>query len=87
MDAQDQTVSCPRCGTGRYMPYGVKLTEKDIADMRAGELPAFAAKSRVVEAYICDPCGTDEAMRDFNGQPPLGLDQWDRIPDPIEHDE
>ena len=86
MDAQDQTVSCPRCGVGRYMPYGVTLTDDDQEAMKSGELPAYPALSRVFDTYICSPCGTDEAMRDFSGAGPLGLDQWDRHPEPIERD-
>lgn len=35
------------------------------------------ALSRVEQGiYICSPCGTDEAMRDFTGVPPIPRQVW-----------
>lgn len=54
---------CPRCGGG--IPN----------DARRGEY--IGALSRIDnETEICSACGTDEAMRDLAGAPPLGFDQW-----------
>ena len=38
--------------------------------------PVRNALSRYANVYICDECGTDEAMRDFAGATPLPLNEW-----------
>ena len=53
---------CPRCGGG--VP----------TDERRGEYEG--ALSRIADLEICSNCGDDEAMRDFFGQPPIGLGDW-----------
>ena len=40
------------------------------------ENPVRNALSRYANVYICDECGTDEAMRDFAGLDPLPLNEW-----------
>jgi hypothetical protein len=63
------TVLCPRCERERYLPYG---GERPVAE---GFAPP--ALSRVDNAtYICTPCGSDEAMRDYTRQPPVPPDEW-----------
>ncbi|HYQ84110.1 MAG TPA: hypothetical protein VEP28_08930, partial [Rubrobacter sp.] len=67
------TILCPRCGVNRYTPYG-------------GERPTqespFPALSRLDnQTYICSSCGTDEAMRDYEGQPPIPPNEWPIVRD------
>ena len=63
------TVLCPRCAVRSYTEYG------------SGEDPTpeapFPALSRMDnETYICSPCGQEEAMRDFTGEPPIPPSEW-----------
>ena len=37
--------------------------------------PVRNALSRYAKVYICDECGTDEALRDYCGSP-LPLNEW-----------
>jgi len=53
---------CPRCGGS--VPN----------DHNKGQYPG--ALSRVTDYEICAQCGVDEALRDFNKLPPLGLGDW-----------
>ena len=39
------------------------------------ERPARNALSRHAKVYICDACGTDEAVRDY-AHTPLPLEEW-----------
>lgn len=42
-----------------------------------GRWPHYPALSRVDnDTYICSPCGSDEAMRDFYKMPPVPPDEW-----------
>ena len=60
---------CPRCGVRSYTPYGTGAVPTERAP--------FPALSRMDNrTYVCSWCGTDEAMRDFHGEPPLAPDQW-----------
>jgi transcription elongation factor Elf1 len=43
---------------------------------RMSETPVRNALSRRADVYICDECGTDEALRDMAGAPPLPLREW-----------
>lgn len=43
--------------------------------MAMNEKPTRNALSRCAKVYICDECGTDEAMRAFSGNP-LPLEEW-----------
>lgn len=66
----ESSVKCPRCDTSSYTPYG--------ADWSPGD-PMFAAGSRVTEdrsIMICSTCGTDEALRDYQGLPLQMPDTW-----------
>lgn len=49
---------------------------------RMNENPVRNALSRRASVYICDECGTDEALRDMAGMPPLPFGEWSmaRIP-------
>jgi hypothetical protein len=68
MSASTRTILCPRCEQNEYLDYGNRPEEGD---------PPFPALSRVDnKTYICTPCGTDEAMRDFTGAGPVPLDEW-----------
>ena len=51
---------CPRCALPR---------------LRA-DRPALNAMSRVADVHICSPCGSDEAVRDFDGAGPVPVDEW-----------
>ena len=42
---------------------------------RMNENPVRNALSRHADVYICDACGTDEALRDMIGSP-LPLNEW-----------
>lgn len=42
------------------------------------EDPVRNALSRHAKCYVCDACGTDEAMRDFVGVP-MPLSEWSII--------
>lgn len=43
--------------------------------MAMNEKPVRNALSRYAKVYICDECGTDEALRDF-ARCPLPLSEW-----------
>lgn len=74
---EGRTVLCPRCRFNRYTPYG--LDEEMRAEWLA-ENP-FPALSRTDNAtYICTPCGSDEAMRDFRGLPLEPPTEWPVMP-------
>jgi hypothetical protein len=63
-----ELVLCPRCESNHYTPYGF--------DYQPGD-PMPPALSRVDnETYICSPCGTAEAMRDFIGAAPIPPSEW-----------
>lgn len=65
-DQQNGWPYCPRCG---------KMLKIDPRTERAA---ASNALSREVSGlYICDACGTDEALRAFEGHP-LPLEQWEQ---------
>lgn len=51
---------CPRCGRYRM-------------DTNS---PARNALSRYADVYICDDCGTEEAMMDYLGMEPVPFNQW-----------
>ena len=80
-------VLCPRCEAGHYTPYKVDEPAADEVFNPADDhnnagfrdqitrFP-YPALSRVAPIYICSPCGTDEAMRDFAGAGPLPPDEW-----------
>lgn len=69
------TILCPRCRFNRFTPYGSDVRQEQVA-----EYP-FPALSRMDnETYICSPCGTDEAMRDHEGAPPIPIDEWPVYP-------
>ena len=44
-------------------------------EYKMSETPSCHALSRHADVYICDSCGTDEAVRDWN-QLPLPLEEW-----------
>lgn len=62
MILQEQKVlfPCPRCGHYRM----------------DSENPVRNALSRYAKVYICDWCGSDEAMRDFYRIDPMPLNEW-----------
>jgi len=63
---------CPRCGIRHYTPYG--------SGPPTDEAP-FPALSRMDnKTHVCSWCGTDEAMRDFTGEPPLPPSEWPIVP-------
>jgi ribosomal protein L37E len=66
---EDKTVLCPRCGVNRYTPYdaGVDMTD---------EAPYPALSRLDNKTYICSPCGTGEALRDFTRKAPVPPDEW-----------
>lgn len=69
---------CPRCRSGRYTPLnidGVPVPEQ----LERAPWPAI---SRVLETYICQLCGEDEAHRDRLGMAPIPPEDW-----PIERGE
>lgn len=41
--------------------------------------PVRNALSRRAKVYICDQCGTEEALLDMAGKEPLPLNQWGMI--------
>lgn len=59
MQEKKCVLPCPRCGQD-------KMSHKD---------PARNALSRFADVYICDDCGTDEALRDFFGCS-IPLENW-----------
>ena len=40
------------------------------------EKPVRNALSRYARVYICGECGTDEALHDMAGMPPLPFEEW-----------
>ena len=58
---------CPRCERDYFTPYG---------ETRGPDDPPPPALSRVAKVNICTACGTEEAMRDFAGEPPIPPDEW-----------
>ncbi|HEY1309258.1 MAG TPA: hypothetical protein VGF24_37220 [Vicinamibacterales bacterium] len=91
------TVLCPRCEREHFTPYSTDEPtageifnpaddhNRDDWGEQVRRFP-YPALSRVAPIYICSPCGTDEAMRDFGKLPPVPPDEWpvDRV-DPIAH--
>jgi hypothetical protein len=72
-DVDKRGVVCPRCGLNRFMPY-------EPGQVRQSNDPLPPALSRADNAtHICSDCGTDEAMKDFAGEPLLGPDEWPLI--------
>ena len=80
---------CPRCESGHFTPY-TSLRPQPVAEddfeaerelsradreMQLRRFP-FPALSRVAPIYLCSPCGTAEAMRDFAGAAPVPPDEW-----------
>lgn len=65
-------VLCPRCRLSYYQPYGQKNSLAHIGVMP----PALSRADN--ETYICSPCGTVEAMLNFDrpGKPLAGPDDW-----------
>lgn len=64
----NHTKLCPRCESNRFTPYG---------DQKAtDEAPSPALSRTDNQTYICSPCGTDEAMRDLQGLPPIAPTDW-----------
>lgn len=41
-----------------------------------GERPAHSRLTAGREVFICTLCGTDEAAREANGQPPVPFGDW-----------
>lgn len=64
-----QTILCPRCELRRYTPYGFGLRATD-------EAPYPALSRMDNETYICSPCGNEEGMRDYTGEPPIPPSEW-----------
>lgn len=46
---------------------------------RMDDKPVRNALSRRAKVYICNQCGTDEALRDIAGKEPLPLNQWGMV--------
>lgn len=68
---------CPRCCRGLYEKPGHALNEVEQLAQDAGWWPAYPATSRLDnKTYICSPCGTDEAMRDYLGNGLMPLTEW-----------
>jgi hypothetical protein len=63
-------VVCPRCEKDVYRPYDYKGPHKD-----GDPLPPALSRTDN-QTYICSACGTDEAMRDFTGAPPIPPSEW-----------
>ena len=59
---------CPRCQVNYYTPY------KSDGDPYTYPYPALSRIDN--ETYICSPCGSDEAVRDWQKLPPIPPDQW-----------
>lgn len=51
---------CPRCGQDTMNPAGVTRN----------------ALSRRLDVYICNACGTEEAIEDYTGNAPLPFRKW-----------
>lgn len=51
------SVLCPRCRKNRYTPYG--------EGPPTPRCPYPALSRRDNRTYICSPCGTEEALQDF----------------------
>ena len=74
MSNTDGTILCPRCEQRNFTPYGRSAVPQGSG---ISEFAAPPALSRTDNAsYICSECGTDEAMRDFSGQPPIPPTDW-----------
>lgn len=56
---RDPSKPCPRCGRKTMNPEGVLKN----------------AVSRHADVYVCDTCGTEEALQDFSGTPDP-LKEW-----------
>lgn len=41
-----------------------------------GERPARSRLTKDRDVRICTPCGTDEAVREENGRPPVPFGDW-----------
>lgn len=46
---------------------------------RMNEKPVRNALSRRANVYICNECGSDEALRDLTKCPPLPFTQWGMV--------
>lgn len=72
-------VLCPRCERNMYTPYGATRAPQGAG---INEIALPPALSRMDNAtYICSPCGTEEAMRDMMGAPPIPPSEWPVKPD------
>lgn len=66
---------CPRCRVNEFTPYD--------AGMKSSESAPYPALSRMDNrTYVCSWCGTDEAMRDSEGLPPIPRHEWPVDGDP-----
>lgn len=65
-DQQNGWPFCPRCGK----PLKINPQTQQAASSNA-------LSREVSGLYICDDCGSDEALRAFSGMP-LPLEQWDQ---------
>ena len=63
---------CPRCWQDAFVPYDAEDKEKGYAE--GFTPPALSRMDN--ETYICSACGQDEAMRDYNGEPPIPPNEW-----------
>lgn len=60
-DTTARWTTCPRCSFSRLR----------------GDRPALNTLSRTDNhTYVCSPCGSDEAMRDFAGDTPIPPTDW-----------
>ena len=74
MDVTDDTVLCPRCGIRRFRPYGSSRAPQGSGISDFSPPPALSRMDNAT--YVCSPCGTDEAMREFQGLPPVPPTEW-----------
>jgi len=56
---------CPRCENNYYTPYGEE-----------GRYPKPALSRTDNKTYICDPCGTEEALQDLSRETLARPDEW-----------
>lgn len=65
------TELCPRCQENSYTPMGAEGVTRQ--ELKAHPKPAL---SRVEEVYICDTCGVEEALQDWQGLPLTPPTDW-----------
>lgn len=65
---------CPRCGRGEYATYDADR-EDILAAVRNGVAPPALSRADNT-TYICSPCGTDEALRQWSGEGVSPVDEW-----------